>query len=54
MKGEKITLWQEGEYHYPEAYGFVPFMISYIHEDDEIRRRNSTVRGAMFLCWLTP
>ena len=36
MTGEKILLWREGEYHYPAAYGFVPFMISYIHEDREI------------------
>lgn len=35
MTGEKIILWQESEYHYPAAYGFVPFMVSYIHEDCE-------------------
>ena len=48
LKGEKITLWQEGEYHYPEAYGFVPFMISYIHEDDEIHPAMIVVPGGTY------
>lgn len=37
MTGEKIRIWEVGEYSYPGAYGFVPFMVSYIHDDDEIR-----------------
>ena len=37
MIGEKIQIWRDGEYNYPGAYGFVPFMVSYVHEDEEIR-----------------
>lgn len=37
MRSEKITIWREGEYHYPDAYGFVPFLTCYIHEDDKAR-----------------
>ena len=48
MTGEKILLWREGEYHYPAAYGFVPFMISYIHEDREIRPAMVIVPGGAY------
>ena len=37
MIGEKTAIWKEGEYSYPAAYGFVPFIVSYMHEDDKIR-----------------
>ena len=48
MTGEKILLWREGEYYYPAAYGFVPFMISYIHEDQEIRPAMVIVPGGAY------
>ena len=48
MTGEKILLWREGEYHYPAAYGFVPFMISYIHEDREIHPAMVIVPGGAY------
>ena len=48
MTGEKLLLWREGEYHYPAAYGFVPFMISYIHEDQEIRPAMVIVPGGAY------
>ena len=48
MRGEKIFLWQDGEYHYPAAYGFVPFMISYIHEDKEIHPAMIVVPGGAY------
>lgn len=35
MIGEKIRIWRDGEYSYPGAYGFVPFMVSYVHEENE-------------------
>lgn len=35
MKKERINLWKENEYYYPCAYGFMPNMVSYIHEDGE-------------------
>ena len=37
MIGERIVIWEEEEYAYPAAYGFIPFIVSYIHEDDKIR-----------------
>ncbi len=48
MTGEKILLWREGEYHYPAAYGFAPFMISYIHEDREIHPAMVIVPGGAY------
>ena len=32
MFGEVIRLWENGEYSYPLACGFVPNLVSYIHE----------------------
>lgn len=34
MKMEKYILWQDGEYFYPMAFGFVPHMTGYIHEEN--------------------
>lgn len=34
MKREKILLWEKDEYQYEAGYGFVPFLMSYIHEDN--------------------
>lgn len=48
MVGERILIWQEGEYQYPAAYGFVPFMISYIHEDTELRPGMVVVPGGAY------
>ncbi len=33
MKNERINLWKEDEYDYKYAYGFVPNMRSYLHDD---------------------
>ena len=30
-------IFREGEYSYPAAYGFSPFLVSYLHEDTEVR-----------------
>lgn len=48
MTGEKIILWREEEYHYPAAYGFIPFMTSYIHEDRDIRPAMLVVPGGAY------
>lgn len=37
MKEKEYVLYEEGEYSYPAAYGFVPFLHSYLHEDEEVR-----------------
>ncbi|MCQ2498294.1 MAG: alpha/beta hydrolase [Lachnospiraceae bacterium] len=31
------TIWEDGEYSYEAAYGFVPNIYTYLHEDDVIR-----------------
>ena len=48
MTGEKIFLWQDGEYHYPAAYGFVPFLTSYIHEDHDVHPAMIVVPGGAY------
>ncbi|HIY62699.1 MAG TPA: alpha/beta hydrolase [Candidatus Mediterraneibacter stercoripullorum] len=37
MIGQRIEIWKSEEYSYPAAYGFIPLMVSYIHEDQKIR-----------------
>lgn len=38
MNSKKIELWEKEEYRYQGSYGFIPFLVSYIHEEDtEIR-----------------
>ncbi len=37
MKVENIKIWDNGEYHYKMAYGFIPSITFYMHEDD-VRR----------------
>lgn len=48
MKGEKIYLWKKEEYNYPAAYGFIPFMISYLHDDRQIRPVMVIVPGGAY------
>lgn len=48
MIQETITLWKREEYSYPEAYGFIPFMNSYIHEDENIRPCMIIVPGGAY------
>ncbi len=38
MTTQKIILWEKEEYQYPEGYGFIPFLMTYIHDEDEIIR----------------
>ena len=37
MEQKRIEIWNSGEYDYPHAFGFVPNLHTYLHEDDEIR-----------------
>jgi acetyl esterase/lipase len=37
MKPERYNLWSEGEYTYSMAFGFIPNIRSYLHEDNKIR-----------------
>lgn len=48
MIGQKVNIWREGEYDYPDAYGFVPFIVSYVHEDEQIRPGMLVVPGGAY------
>ena len=48
MTGEKIILWREDEYDYPDAYGFVPFLTSYSHEDSDMHPAMIVVPGGAY------
>lgn len=37
MNKKRIQIWKDTEYSFERAYGFVPFMNAYIHDDDEMR-----------------
>lgn len=41
----RINIWEEGEYTYPAAYGFKPNLVTYLHEDEEIRECMLIVPG---------
>ena len=47
MIGERIELWHKEEYHYPAAHGFIPIMVSYIHEDELMHPAMLVVRVAV-------
>lgn len=53
MKKHKIVLWSEGEYQYQGAYGFIPFMMTYIHEDTQVRPCMIVVPGGGY-CMVSP
>ena len=37
MISERYDLWETGEYDYPVAFGFIPNLVGYLHEDTEKR-----------------
>lgn len=37
MNQDSIKIWEEGEYTYPLAFGFVPNLTPYLHKDDAAR-----------------
>lgn len=47
------NIWEEGEYDYAAAYGFVPNIKAYLHDDDEIRDCMMVVPGGGY-CMVTP
>ena len=48
MIGERSAIWKEEEYSYPAAYGFIPFIVSYVHEDNRIRPAMLVVPGGAY------
>ena len=53
MKQFTETIWQPGEYTYRAAYGFIPNIHAYLHDDDELRDCMLVVPGGGY-CMLTP
>nr|WP_300825206.1 alpha/beta hydrolase [uncultured Schaedlerella sp.] len=53
MKTESYKIWQPGEYSYDHAFGFVPNIVSYIHEDDVKRPCILVVPGGAY-CVVAP
>ena len=54
MLHEKIVLWEEGEYTYPVVGEFVPFLMTYVHdEDEELRPAIVVVPGGAY-CGVAP
>ncbi len=53
MKHERFDLWQPGEYSYPMAFGFMPNLMTYLHEDEEIRPAMIVVPGGGY-CVVAP
>lgn len=37
MEQWETLLWEDGEYRYEGAFGFVPFLQGYLHKDEEVR-----------------
>lgn len=53
MKTFRENIWNDGEYTYEAAYGFVPNLHFYLHEDDEIRPFMLVVPGGGY-CMVVP
>lgn len=53
MQNEKTVIWEEGEYSYPMAFGFVPNIMSYLHEDGKVRPCMLVVPGGGY-CVVSP
>ena len=54
MIKERINLWEEGEYRYSMSFGFVPNLVSYLHEEgEEIRPCMLVVPGGGY-CMVSP
>ena len=54
MRKEKLTLWKPEEYTYPMAMGFIPNIMTYIHDEDtQIRPVIIVVPGGGY-CVVSP
>ena len=52
MKKEKYVIWEKEEYSYAGSFGFIPHLMSYIHEDDG-HMSNSAPRATMLGAGMT-
>lgn len=49
MKKETYRIWREEEYSYPMAYGFLPKITAYLHEDGKARGGILVVPGGAYM-----
>lgn len=49
MKKAMYRIWRDGEYDYPQAFGFVPKINAYLHEDENPRPCILVVPGGAYL-----
>lgn len=48
MKTVRFSVWEDGEYTWPQGFGFVPFLTGYLHEDDKERPCVLVVPGGAY------
>lgn len=48
MKTIRFSIWEDGEYTWPQGYGFVPFLTGYLHEDNKERPCVLVVPGGAY------
>ena len=48
MIGQRVEIWKQEEYSYADAYGFIPIMVTYMHEDEKIRPAMLVVPGGAY------
>lgn len=53
VKKERVDLWERREYTYPLANGFIPNLVTYLHEDNEFRSAMLIVPGGGY-CAVSP
>ena len=54
MKSFRIDLWEEGEYTYKQSYGFKPFLMAFLHDEDDEKRKCIMVAPGGGYCMCAP
>lgn len=54
MKSFRIDLWGEGEYTYKQAYGFMPNIMAFLHDEDDEKRACILVAPGGGYCMCAP
>ena len=54
MKSFRVDRWGEGEYTYPQSYGFMPNIMAFLHEEDTEKRNCILVAPGGGYCMCAP
>ena len=54
MKSFRVDLWGEGEYTYPQSYGFMPNIMAFLHDENEEKRSCILVAPGGGYCMCAP